>query len=1152
MAVAASLDDKYTLDSGRVFMTGTQALVRLPMMQRQRDLAAGLNTAGFISGYRGSPLGVYDQNLWRAKRFLDANHIHFQPGVNEELAATAVWGSQQTNLFEGAHYDGVFAIWYGKGPGLDRAMDAIKHATSAGTSPHGGVLILAGDDHGAVSSTLAHQSDHALVGAMVPVINPAGVQDYIDFGLLGWAMSRYAGTWVGFTAVGDTVESSASVLVDPHRLEIVIPDEFEMPPGGLNIRWPDTPLEQEARLHNYKRYAIRAFARANRLDKIVIDSPRPRLGLITTGKAYLDVRQALETLGIDEPRAAALGIRVYKVGMSWPLDNGGLLEFARDLEEILVIEEKRPLLEDQVKAQLYELPDAKRPRVIGKFDENDRRVLCTAGMLTPGEVALFVGERLLRMGRDDTIRDRLDYIRARNAQRARTVPASIRAPYFCSGCPHNRSTVVPEGSRALAGIGCHYMAMSMNRQTATFTQMGGEGTTWVGQAPFTRTEHVFANLGDGTFVHSGSLAIRQALAAGVNITYKILFNDAVAMTGGQAPDGGLTVERIAQIVHAEGVRRIALVTDEPDKYPTLSAFPHDTTLHHRDDLDPVQRELRASPGVSVMIYDQTCAAEKRRRRRRGTYPDPAKRVFINELVCEGCGDCSVQSNCLSVIPVETEFGRKRAIDQSSCNKDFSCIDGFCPSFVTVEGGAVRREAVDAPELDGVNDLVDPKLPDLDRPFGIVVTGVGGTGVITIGALIGMAAHLDGRGVTVLDQTGLAQKGGAVTSHVRVARSPEDLNAVRIDTGGADLVLGADLVVAASPDVLDAIENGRTRAIINEHETPTADFTQDRDFDLQGDKLRAAISAAAGPARTTFIDASRLATTLFGDSIATNLFLLGYAFQQGAVPASAPSLLRAIELNGVAVEMNKSVFAAGRLAAAQPEALARFDEPAPVTKLPASIDALVERRAEFLADYQDGRYASRYRDLVARARAAEDKLTGASGFAEAVARGAFKLMAYKDEYEVARLYTDGRFRKHLDTQFAGPFRLRFHLAPPILSRPDPENGRIKKMSFGPWFMLIFRLLAAMRRVRGTPFDPFGYLAERREERQQIAAYFSLIQELAHRLDAQNHVHAVALASLPAGIRGFGHIKRASIDAAAKERARLLDLFRDGQPARDAAE
>ncbi|MEQ8247196.1 MAG: indolepyruvate ferredoxin oxidoreductase family protein [Alphaproteobacteria bacterium] len=1151
MTVAASLDDKYTLESGRVYLTGTQALIRLPMMQRQRDLRDGLNTAGFISGYRGSPLGVYDLNLWRAKPFLDSNHIRFQPGVNEELAATAVWGSQQTNLFEGARYDGVFSIWYGKGPGLDRAMDAIKHGNAAGTSPHGGVLVLAGDDHGAVSSTLAHQSDHAMVGAMVPVINPAGVQDYIDYGLLGWAMSRYAGIWVGFTAVADTVESSASVLVDPHRLKIVKPEDFEMPPGGLNIRWPDTALEQEARLHDYKRYAVRAFARANRFDRIVIDSPTPRLGIITTGKAYLDVRQALSTLGIDDRRAGALGIRVFKVGMSWPLDSAGLLAFAKDLEEILVVEEKRPLLEDQVKAQLYELAGSRRPRVIGKFDAEGNRVLCTAGILSPGEVAQLVGKRLLRFADDSVIRGRLEYLSARNDQRRNRAPVDARSPFFCSGCPHNRSTKVPEGSRALAGIGCHYMALSMNRDTATFSQMGGEGAAWVGQAPFTRTEHVFANLGDGTFVHSGSLAIRQALAAGVNITYKILFNDAVAMTGGQTPDGSPGVDRFAQIVRAEGVDRIAIVSDEPEKYTSPAIFPAGTSIHHRDSLDTLQRELRATPGVTVMIYDQTCAAEKRRRRKRGTFPDPSKRVFINELVCEGCGDCSVQSNCLSVVPVDTEFGRKRAIDQSSCNKDYSCLEGFCPSFVTVKGGVIRKEERTLPAFAPDIDLAEPATFPLTAPFGIVVTGIGGTGVITIGALIGMAAHLDGKGVTVLDQTGLAQKGGAVTSHVRIAPSPDDLSAVRIDTGGADLILGADLVVAASADVINTVENGRTWAIVNSHETPTADSTLDRDFELDVDRLRAEVSLAAGEAHTHFIDATAIATRLFGDSIATNMFLLGFAFQHGRVPVSLASMVRAIELNGVSVTSNKRAFDIGRRAVANPDALHAV-QPSDIKSAPPTLHGLVDRRAAFLAEYQNDAYADRYRRLVAAAEAAETNRTPHSrDFTEGVARGAFKLMAYKDEYEVARLFAEGDFLRKLDDQFAGPYRIKFHLAPPLLARTDPASGRPEKMTFGPWMLSVFRLLAKCRGLRGSPFDPFGYLAERRAERQLIKDYEAMVATVGDKLTPENHEIAIELARLPETIRGYGPIKDKSVETANNTRADLLNRLEHPLPQRNAA-
>ena len=1154
---AVSLDDKYALEQGRVFMSGIQALVRLPMMQRQRDLAAGLNTAGFVSGYRGSPLGGYDLSLARAQPFLKKHHIHFEPGVNEELAATAVWGTQQVNLFEGARYDGVFSIWYGKGPGLDRAGDAIKHGNSAGSAACGGVLLLAGDDHGASSSTLPHQSDHNLVACMVPVLNPAGVQDYIDFGLIGWAMSRYAGLWVGFTAVADTVESSASVYVDPHRLNIAIPDDYSMPPGGLNIRWPDEPLAQEARLHEHKRYAAQAFARANGLDRIVIDSPNARLGIVTTGKAYLDVRQALDTLGISEAQAADIGLRVYKVGMSWPLDKASLRTFANGLEEVLVIEEKRPLLEDQVKAQLYSQPAHTRPRVIGKFDETGARVLCSHGTLTPGEIARLIAARLDRFYTSEQIQGRIAYLNTKERALARSPLSVVRTPYFCSGCPHNTSTKVPEGSRALAGIGCHYMALWMDRDTATFTQMGGEGATWVGQAPFTDTKHVFQNLGDGTYAHSGSLAIRQALAASVTMTYKILYNDAVAMTGGQAVEGQPTVAAIAGQVRAEGVQRISVVSDEPEKYGGLAAFPSGTTVHHRRDLDSLQRELREVPGVSVLIYDQTCAAEKRRRRKRGLYPDPPKRVFINEAVCEGCGDCSAVSNCLSVVPIETAFGRKRAIDQSSCNKDFSCVDGFCPSFVTVHGGTIRKRKVSAQDASAaLADLPPPPTPALEDPYGIVVAGVGGTGVITIGALLGMAAHIEGRGCTVLDQTGLAQKGGAVLSHVRLARRPEDLSAVRIDTGGAQVLIAADMVVGANPQTVAMVDQQTARVIVNSHEIPTAASTLTPDADLQADELRARLRDSVGDGRSDFVDATWIATALFGDSIATNLFLLGYAVQKGTIPIGLDAIKKAIELNGVAAERNLQTLDWGRLAAHDPAAVertlgttARAAEP----QAEETLEALIERRAAFLADYQNEAYAQRYRSLVEATRRAEaERAKGREGLASAVARYAFKLMAYKDEYEVARLYADGTFKEKLARQFEGDYRLEFHLAPPVMAKPDPNTGRIAKRRFGPWMMTAFHILARLRGLRGTAFDPFGRTPERRRERQLIADYEALVGELCANLNEANHVLAVELAEIPEHIRGYGSIKDRAIAAAKEKEATLLAAFLKPSPQADAAE
>ena len=909
-----TLDDKYALDRGRVYLTGTQALVRLPMMQRQRDDAAGRNTGCFIAGYRGSPLGGFDQALWGARRFLERNHIIFQPAINEELGATAVWGSQQIGLFPGARYDGVFAIWYGKGPGVDRSGDPLKHANAAGSAPLGGVLAIAGDDHTCKSSTLAHQSELAFIDAAIPILNPAGIEDILDLGIYGWAMSRYSGCWVAFKTVAETMDSSASVTLDPERVQIALPDDFDIPAGGLNIRWPDQPLEQEYRLHRFKLDAARAFAQINRLDRVVIDSNKPRFGIATTGKSYLDLRQALDDLGIDQAEAEAIGLKVYKIAMPWPLEPQGLRTFAEGLEEVLVVEEKRAIIETQLKEQLYNWPASSRPRVVGKHDETGAWILPSPGELSPAQIARVIAARIARFHASPRVAERLALLEQREARLSGSVVPFARTPYFCSGCPHNTSTKVPEGSRALAGIGCHYLSQFMDRSTATFSQMGGEGAAWIGQSPFVETAHVFANIGDGTYTHSGILAIRAAVAAKVNMTYKVLFNDAVAMTGGQALDGGLTVPRVARQLAAEGVGPIVVVSDEPEKYPPGTDFPANATVRHRDDLDAVQRHLREMPGVTAIVYDQTCAAEKRRRRKRGRFPDPPRRVVINDLVCEGCGDCSTASNCLSVTPIETEFGRKRAIDQSSCNKDFSCLKGFCPSFVTVEGGSLKqRRAGDSGE-DELPELPEPALPALDEPYGIVVAGVGGTGVVTIGALIGMAAHLEGKGVTVLDMTGLAQKGGAVLSHIRIAGRPDAIHAVRIANGEARLLLGCDLVVAAGGEAVSKLRPGHSRAIVNSHQTITGDFTRNPDLGFPGDDLSRAVANAVGQGGSEFLDATGLATGLLGDSLATNLFMLGVAYQRGLVPVSAEAIDSAIELNGAAVDFNRRAFRWGRRAA----------------------------------------------------------------------------------------------------------------------------------------------------------------------------------------------------------------------------------------------
>ena len=1155
-----ALEDRYRLYKGRVYLTGIQALVRLPMMQKQRDMAAGLNTGGFISGYRGSPLGMYDNALWGAKKYLAQNNIHFQPGLNEDLAATSVWGSQQVNLFPGAKVDGVFSIWYGKGPGVDRSMDVLKHANAAGTAPHGGVIALAGDDHGCQSSTLPHQSEQVFSAAMIPVVNPANVQEYLDFGMLGFALSRYSGCWIGFKAISETVESGASVWVDPERIKIILPTDFQLPPGGLGIRNPDPPLEAEKRLHGPKMDAVKAFVRANGFDKMVIDTPRARIGIMTTGKAYLDTRQALEDLGISDDRAKALGIRLYKVGMTWPLEPEGARRFAEGLQEVIVIEEKRSNLEDQLVRILYNAPADRRPLVIGKTDETGRTLLPSEGELNPTGVAMVIAARLMKhTGDSPELQQRLARLESKEKLLNAPPPKVARTPFFCSGCPHNTSTKVPEGSRAMAGIGCHGMAIWMpERRTSLISHMGGEGVAWVGQAPFSGDNHIFQNLGDGTYYHSGLMAIRQAAAAGVNITYKILYNDAVAMTGGQPHDGPLSVPEITRQVEAEGAKKVIVVTDEPDKYPMNAGFAHGVTIRHRDELDTVQRELREIPGLTVLVYDQTCAAEKRRRRKRGTFPDPAKRVFINDAVCEGCGDCSEKSNCVSVKPLETELGRKRQIDQSNCNKDFSCLNGFCPSFVSVKGGAVRKGT--RPQLAVVKDdpfesLPMPTLRPMSEPYGILVTGIGGTGVITVGALIGMAAHLEGKGCTVLDFTGLAQKNGAVMSHVRLAPNPEDLHAVRIAAGGANLVLGCDMVVAAAPAALSRIEPGITQAVINGHMQPVAAFVLNGDMDLGAESMMKNIRDAAGEQATTFIDGTGLATAIMGDSIATNLFMLGYAWQKGLVPLSFEALMRAIELNGMAIETSKRTFAWGRLAAHNIAAVQAAAKPTLRIEKPVArtLPEIVSKRVELLTAYQDAAYGERYRAFVDKvAKAEKAKAPGRSGLAEAVAKSLYKLMAYKDEYEVARLYTDGEFLKKLGTQFEGDYKLAFHLAPPLFAERDPATGQLMKKEFGGWILPVFRLLASLKRLRGTKLDIFGYSEERRMERRLIGEYEATIDSLLATLDQNNHGQAVQIAAIPETMRGFGHVKEKNVTAAKAREASLLAAYRTPASEKVAAE
>jgi indolepyruvate ferredoxin oxidoreductase len=1133
-----TLADRYDLTKTPVLLTGAQAIARLLLSQKERDRRAGLNTGGFVSGYRGSPLGGLDLQFTKLAAQFKASDIHFEPGLNEELAATAIWGAQQAEMRGEGRFDGVFGLWYGKGPGVDRSGDVFRHANLAGSSRHGGVLAMMGDDHTAESSTTAHQSEFAFVDAMMPILSPAGVQEVLDYGALGWALSRYSGLWVGLKCVKDTIESTAVVDGSLERVAPVIPQDFVMPPGGLNIRPRDPILEQEARLHEYKRAAAVAFVAANGLNRIIASGGRDAtIGVITIGKSYLDVRQALDDLGVDEKRCNELGLRLYKIGCAWPIDPVALRDFAHGLSLVIVVEEKRSLIEVQLREELYGA--ANQPVCVGKRDEAGAWLFPARGALDSNEIAIAIGERLLRVRPSDDLAQRLERLRASQASLSQITEAAQRTPYFCSGCPHNSSTVIPEGSRAYAGIGCHYMAQFMDRGTEGYTQMGGEGANWVGEAHFSTRSHVFQNLGDGTYNHSGALALRWAIDSGVNVTYKILFNDAVAMTGGQTHEGGLNVPQIARQVSADGARRVVVVTDEPDKYPASIQWPAGVTIHPREDLISVEKQLAAIAGATVLIYDQTCAAEKRRRRKRGDFPDPDKRVIINARVCEGCGDCGVASNCVSVQPLETEFGRKRTIDQSSCNKDFSCVKGFCPSFVTVHGAKLKkpeRTSVAAPASP------EPERPSLGaRPWSIIVTGVGGTGVVTIGAILGMAAHLEGKACGMIDMAGLAQKGGAVFSHIKLAENPSDIHAIRVAAGDADLVLGCDLIVSGAKKVLAAVR-ADTAFFVNTSEFFPGDFTRNPDFSLPTERLkRAILSASHGGAK--FVDATRAAVGLLGNSIAANMFMLGYAYQAGAVPLSAAAIRRAIELNDEAVAMNLSAFDWGRAACVAPDQVAAL---APATAAPLeaqTLDAIVARRAAELVAYQGRRLAKRYRAFVARVAAAEQaRAPGRSGLAEAVAHALFKLMAYKDEYEVARLYTDGAFRAQVAATFEGDLRFEFHLAPPFLARNDPETGRPRKTSFGPWMMRGFELLARLRFLRGTPLDPFGYSPERREERAQIKAYVALMEDVIASLDADNHAAAVALAALPEKIRGYGHVKARNAQSVKAEQESLLAAFR----------
>jgi indolepyruvate ferredoxin oxidoreductase len=1132
-----SLEDRYTRQTGRAFLTGTQALVRILLDQRDRDIADGINSAGFVSGYRGSPLGGVDLELWRAQKFLKAKHIEFLPAINEDLAATAVLGSQQVESHPQREVEGVFGLWYGKGPGVDRSGDALKHGNAYGSSPHGGVLVVAGDDHGCVSSSMPHQSDVAFMAWFMPTLNPASVAEYLAFSEYGYALSRFSGMWVGFKAISETVESCASIDL-PARRRFATPD-YIMPPGGLHYRWPDLPGPQIEQRLEFKKNAVLAFAATNPIDRKIYDIPDATYGIVTTGKGHLDLMEALQLLGLNETECRRLGIDIYKVGMVWPLAHHDALEFVREKREILVIEEKRGIIESQFKEYFYDYPGHKPERMVGKNEENNSPLVPWVGELSPRLLAPIVARRLDAIFPGLGLQSRAERLVAKSTGVIK-ISGATRTPYFCSGCPHNTSTKVPEGSHALAGIGCHFMASWMDRETTSLIQMGGEGVNWAASSRFTGRHHVFQNLGEGTYYHSGSMAIRQAVAAKTNITYKILFNDAVAMTGGQPVDGPITVHGIAHEVRANGVARIAFVSDEPEKFNARD-FPDGVTFDSRENLDAVQRELREIPGVSVLIYEQECATEKRRRRKRGQLADPPKFAYINDLVCEGCGDCSVESNCLSVEPKETPFGRKRQINLSSCNKDFSCLNGFCPSFVTVE--RARRRKKGAAEIDVLaraDTLAEPERAQMTKPFNLLVTGVGGTGVITVGALVTMAAHLEGKGASVLDFTGFAQKFGPVMSFIRLSADPGDIHQVRIDQGSADALIGCDVVVSSSSKATATYRTGM-RAVINTAEMPTGDIVRNRDASLEGATRLQSIARIIGPQNVRSFDANRISDALFGDTVFANVIMLGAGWQQGLVPVSSDALMRAIELNGVAVEQNKRALACGRLLVTDNDFAASLLGQAEPEE---NLDQIIARRADFLIAYQDAGYAERYRRFVNRVRAAErDRAPGSELLTIATARALFKLMAYKDEYEVARLHTQTGFQTRLRREFEGDFKIKYHLAPPMLPGAKDARGRPRKRQFGAWIEPAFRMLARLKILRGTPLDPFGYAPERRMERKLIGWYESLLTELLPLLHAGTVGPLAEIAALPMEIRGYGPVKEAAVE---KVQAKVSDLRAAVQP------
>jgi indolepyruvate ferredoxin oxidoreductase len=1119
----ASLEDKWNAAGEPVVMTGIQALVRLPLLRRQLDDALGWNTAGYISGYRGSPLGGYDKELEKQAARLKAANVVFNPGLNEDLAATAVWGTQQVLLSPGARHEGVFGIWYGKGPGTDRSGDVLRHANSAGTTPKGGVLALSGDDPTAKSSTVTSGCELTFADLEIPLLDPAEVAEVLEFGVKGIALSRFAGVWAGLKCVAETMDASATMRVDPAAFATVAPP-FDFPPDGVHLRIPDPAVAQERRMRLHKLPAAVAFARANGFDRMVVDAPNARFGIAVRGKAFATLRQAMADAAISPDLARRNGLRIWKVGLAWPMDAEAARAFAQGLEEVLVIEDRRAFLEPQIKEALY--PLSERPRVTGKKDERGAPLLSDIGELTAEQILRALAMRLPEALRTAALTRRLNEIEA--LERAAAEPIAVRDPFYCPGCPHNTSTRVPQGSRGLAGIGCHWLVTKMpERNSLAFTQMGGEGVPWLGIAPFTDEKHVFANIGDGTWAHSGSLALRAAFAAGQNITFKVLVNSAVAMTGGQAVEGAPGVARIAAQIRAEGVERIAIVSDDPDRHKDDPEMPRGVSFHDRAELDAVQKMLREAPGVTALIYDQECATERRRKRKRGTAQKAERRAAINPRVCEDCGECSRVSNCIAVEPLETEFGRKRKIDQSACNQDLSCVQGFCPSFVTLVGAEpAKPKAVSA---NGALPL--PVLPEpVDgRAWNVLVAGVGGQGVTALGAILAMAAHIDGRPSRSVDTLGLAQKGGGVYVQLRIGREGEteaSIPAPRIGAGQADVLIASDLVVAHGRNARPLLGPSRTVAIVNADLAPTAAFVRDTSTRYDSAGMLASLSAVCR--ETHALHAADEVVERLGDAIFLNIWLLGGAFQRGLIPISAGSIEQAIRLNGAQVERNLAAFALGRRAALEGR------EAAPPRA--ETLDEMVARRVADLTAYQNARYARRYADFVAKVRAAEAPL-GAERLTRAVATQLHRLMAFKDEYEVARLHSLPEWRAQLAHDFAGSPRIELNLAPPLLSRMDPNTGLPRKRRFGPWMLSAMGLLRHGKALRFTALDPFGRTEERRMERALIGEFCASVEAMLAKLTAANHAAVCEWVEATAGIKGFGPVKARNVE---RVRARWVEI------------